>query len=395
MTFNQNFQYLKYNVTAIAQTDKNGYGPGYLLNGLSNMGYWYQVGVAYNWPYVNGGYTRGFRFIYEVFDDSGVSIYPSSGGGGLISFSGPVHPGDIILLELNFSNGNVVMKAQDWNTGSTQQRTYTDKSASYFRGLSSAADYNGFFTGLMTEWYHSNPYVSSEEEVNYSQTILPLTSATMWMDEYDPSNPSWTGSWSNSTHPLQYTSSPQELRVFSSHNATECSNAYEFISGGAHSLSIIDLNSSKTIVGRSYNTNVTLTIENNGSFDETFNITFYGNDSAFQTETLTLAEGNLTRTQISLNTSSLDYGNYTIHSTLELAPGETNTGNNTDAHSSLTVTIPGDLNGDLRVSLADLTTLAHAYGSKPGDVRWNPNADIDNDNSVDLTDLVISAQNFT
>jgi hypothetical protein len=194
---------------------------------------------------------------------------------------------------------------------------------------------------------------------------------------------------------LQYTSSPQELRVFSSHNATECSNAYEFISGGAHSLSIIDSNSSKTIVGRSYYTNITLTIENNGGFDETFNITFYGNDSVFQTETLTLAEGNLTRTQISLNTSSLDYGNYTIHSTLELAHGEINTGNNTDAHSSLTVTIPGDLNGDLKVSLVDLTTLAHAYGSKPGDVRWNPNADIDNDNSVDLTDLVISAQNFT
>jgi parallel beta-helix repeat protein len=58
------------------------------------------------------------------------------------------------------------------------------------------------------------------------------------------------------------------------------------------------------------------------------------------------------------------------------------------------VTIPGDLNGDFKVSLADLVTLAIAYGSKLGDSNWNPNADIDGNSVVGLSDLVILANHY-
>jgi hypothetical protein len=58
------------------------------------------------------------------------------------------------------------------------------------------------------------------------------------------------------------------------------------------------------------------------------------------------------------------------------------------------VTIPGDLNGDFKVNLEDLVQLALAYGSKPGDPNWNPNADIDNSGTVGLSDLVILAQHY-
>jgi hypothetical protein len=56
--------------------------------------------------------------------------------------------------------------------------------------------------------------------------------------------------------------------------------------------------------------------------------------------------------------------------------------------------VPGDLNGDLKVSLADLVILARAYESKPGDPRWNPAADINGDRIVGLSDLEILAQCF-
>ena len=59
-TFTQNFTSLAYKVTALAQTGTDGYGPAYLLNGLGNTGYWYQVGLLtigtptrhqdFNWP---------------------------------------------------------------------------------------------------------------------------------------------------------------------------------------------------------------------------------------------------------------------------------------------------------------------------------------------------------
>ena len=61
---------------------------------------------------------------------------------------------------------------------------------------------------------------------------------------------------------------------------------------------------------------------------------------------------------------------------------------------ALRVTIPGDLNGDGRVSLLDLVILAQAYGSKPGDPKWNPNADIYGNGIVGLNDLVVLAQHY-
>ena len=46
LTFTQNFYSMLYNVTAVEQSDPtSGAGPAYLLQGLSDMGYWYQVSL--------------------------------------------------------------------------------------------------------------------------------------------------------------------------------------------------------------------------------------------------------------------------------------------------------------------------------------------------------------
>ena len=54
----------------------------------------------------------------------------------------------------------------------------------------------------------------------------------------------------------------------------------------------------------------------------------------------------------------------------------------------------GDLNGDFKVDLKDLVILAKAYGSKLGDSNWDPNADIDRNGAVGLSDLVALAQHY-
>jgi parallel beta-helix repeat protein len=56
--------------------------------------------------------------------------------------------------------------------------------------------------------------------------------------------------------------------------------------------------------------------------------------------------------------------------------------------------IVGDVNGDGRVSLADLVLVAWAYGSRPGNPNWNPDADIDSNGVVGLNDLVLLALNY-
>lgn len=48
----------------------------------------------------------------------------------------------------------------------------------------------------------------------------------------------------------------------------------------------------------------------------------------------------------------------------------------------------GDLNGDGKVDLRDLGLVARAFGSRPGDERWNPVADLNHNGRVDLNDLL-------
>ena len=226
ITFAEDFSNLSYNVTAVAQTDAQGFGPGYILNGLTNAGYWYQVGVAFNWPYQQGSYNAGFGFLYEAFNSSGASVYPSGGGGGLGNFSGTVNNGDLVLLQLFFYSGQVVFRAYDWNTGVGANQSFS-AFGSRFVGLVSSSGANGFFTGLMTEWYHVSPYYGSEAEVTYTNSTTRLSSATLWVDEFD-ANTSTSLFGSSQTYAF---STPDRLRQFSLDGATEYANAYAFITG--------------------------------------------------------------------------------------------------------------------------------------------------------------------
>jgi hypothetical protein len=86
----------------------------------------------------------------------------------------------------------------------------------------------------MTEWYHANPYSGDETKVTYSSNF-GLSSAWMWMDEYNPYNLGWSGNWTvydwSGVLPTYYFLTPTQLQSFSSHGTTEISNAYEFITG--------------------------------------------------------------------------------------------------------------------------------------------------------------------
>jgi len=233
MTFTQSFSSLAYNVTAIEQTDpSSGTGPSYLLNGLSDMGYWYQIGLAWNWSPGNTPGT-GFDMIYAVFDSSGSVVFPSNQQ-YLQSFSGPVNSGDTILLNLYFSSTyGVVMLAEDYNTGASASETYSAEGASSFVGLSNTGNSNGFFTGLMTEWYHSSPYYDNELEEMYSNPYFALNSAWMWIDEFSCSDISCSSKTSlfGSTSGQVTFSNPAQLQEFAYSGATEYSDAYEFITG--------------------------------------------------------------------------------------------------------------------------------------------------------------------
>jgi len=99
-------------------------------------------------------------------------------------------------------------------------------------------------------------------------------------------------------------------------------------------------------------------------------------------------------------TSSSVPGNYTYYACVDKNndtdyndPGESDS-------ETLVVTektipeCPGDLNGDWRVSITDLTIIGMAYGSRPEDSNWSLLADVDGSEKIDIFDLVYVARNY-
>jgi len=243
-TFTQDFGSLAYNVTALAQADANGYGPGYLLNGLTPEGYWYQVGVSYHWPDSDGSHDPGFGFSYEVYGSDGKSVYPSKGA-GLSSFSGVVNSGDSVLLSLTFTGSTVQMLAQDRNTGASAEAIYSSEGASAFVGDAFApVDSHGFFTGLMTEWYHAAAYYGNQGQVTYANGAVSLSSAWMWIDEFDSSTTA-PALFNNQTQ-APVTFADDQVYPFAADGATMYISAHEFVTGLAGTSSRLTLKPATT-----------------------------------------------------------------------------------------------------------------------------------------------------
>jgi len=162
-----------------------------------------------------------------------------------------------------------------------------------------------------------------------------------------------------------------------------------------HDVAVTNIASDKASIGQGFFSNITVTIGNQGSFAETFDVTVYANQTVIATFVNTaLASGNFRTLSFTWSTSGFAKGNYTISAYAGPVPGDVNTTNNYLSSGPVAVTIIGDLNGDFKVSLADLVILANAYGARPGDARWNSNSDIDCNRVVSLTDLVNLAINY-
>jgi parallel beta-helix repeat protein len=159
-------------------------------------------------------------------------------------------------------------------------------------------------------------------------------------------------------------------------------------------ISVDAITTSKNVIGSGFTGNVNVTLNNHGNFTETFDITLYANSTIIITQTVTLTNGSSSTITFTWNTTGFAYGNYTIKAIADTVLGEIDTEDNTLIKGIVTVTISGDLNGDFKVSLADLVILAQAYGSKLGDSNWNPNADVDGNSVVGLSDLVILANHY-
>ena len=65
-------------------------------------------------------------------------------------------------------------------------------------------------------------------------------------------------------------------------------------------------------------------------------------------------------------------------------------------NGTLYIKILGDINGDGSVNFDDLVLLNQAFGSTASDPipPWNPNANLNKDNKIDILDLYLLSKNY-
>jgi len=151
---------------------------------------------------------------------------------------------------------------------------------------------------------------------------------------------------------------------------------------------------SRTVIGRGYSMNVSVTVANQGEYTETFNVTLYANTTFVTSATITLLAGNSMTIIFTWNTAGFAYGKYKVSAVADTLPGEADVSDNTLADGLVAVTILGDVNGDLKVDGKDVAYAAKAYNTRPGQLNWNPNADVNCDGKVDGKDLTAIAKYF-
>jgi len=169
---------------------------------------------------------------------------------------------------------------------------------------------------------------------------------------------------------------------------------------GAHDIAVVNVTTCKDgcspmpVVSQNYTAPVYVTFLNKGNFTESFNTTAYANTTIIASQNVTpVPAGNSTTVTLTWNTTGFAYGNYTISAYAWPVPGETNTANNNFTGGVVTVTIPGDVNGDGVVNIFDAIILANAFNSTPSP-NWNANADINSDFIVDIFDAIILANHY-
>ncbi|MEM4700794.1 MAG: S8 family serine peptidase [Candidatus Bathyarchaeia archaeon] len=170
---------------------------------------------------------------------------------------------------------------------------------------------------------------------------------------------------------------------------------------GTFDVAVTDVVLYKSVVAQGYSMRINVTVANQGSFTETFNVTVYANETPAQTKVVTLASGNFTSITFTWNTTGFAKGNYTISAVADKIPDETDTSDNTYvSRVPVHVGVPGDVSSavpgvpDYRVDARDITYLILLFDTRPGSQNWNPNADINDDSVVNARDITIAVINF-
>ena len=173
----------------------------------------------------------------------------------------------------------------------------------------------------------------------------------------------------------------------------------------AHDIAVVGVVSTKTVVGLGSYPFISLSVENQGLNQEDINFTVNYGPTIIASQVVTVPSGLFIKLTLAWNTTLEAMGNNTLSAHVEPVSGETDIADNSLTDGFVVIAMLGDLTGlggwpDGRVDIRDLAVAAKAFGSYPGHVKWNPNADITGtiylvpDDKVDIRDLAAIARNY-
>jgi hypothetical protein len=182
-----------------------------------------------------------------------------------------------------------------------------------------------------------------------------------------------------------------------------------YISPAVHDVAVTSVTPLKTIVGQKLSCRINVTVENQGTVAETFNVTTYASTmppaiTIEEKTVLNLMPAEVRTITFRWNTTGISKGVYTITAVADVVPGETDTADNTYVDSTIQVAMIGDVAGgpgifpnttpDGKVDIKDLATMAKCYGAVYPGPNYYANYDLNDDGKIDIKDLAMAAKNY-
>jgi PKD repeat protein len=167
------------------------------------------------------------------------------------------------------------------------------------------------------------------------------------------------------------------------------------IRASGHDITLLTITISKTVVGQTYEMPIDVIVENQGDFQENFNVTLLANTTIIGKQTAdNFPNGTWTILVFTWNTSGFAKGNYTISAYAQPVSGETDTPDNNCTDGWVKVTMPGDVTGEGTCNMLDIQIMINKFMASPPDPRYDPNVDVNNDGSINMVEIQIAINNF-
>ena len=160
-------------------------------------------------------------------------------------------------------------------------------------------------------------------------------------------------------------------------------------------IGVTDIFLSKNLTAIGYPMRIHVRIVNYGNERQTFTLTIYFNDTYLDSTLVNLERRSFTTITFWWYPTGTAPANYVISASASPVKGEKTIANNQLTGDSVLIwPLVGDFDCNRIVGPSDFARLSWCYYSKPGDPRWYPNADINEDDRIGPYDFAVFSINY-